>query len=271
MSEAECGIYVYGIIKAGTKLAVIPHIDGIAGSPLRLVVVSSIAAVVSELPMLRDGHTLEEQLQDPDCTQEIVLEHYRVLQELALEQTVLPMRFGMFFSCEIVLRNALQQHFEGFQNALVRMDGAREWGVKIFCSRHTLETSLQDMISASTATQNTAAMSRGRAFFAQRKRAQLADDRMRKIVEFCVTESGTRLATEAREFATLKPQSATVHGRPDEMVWNGAFLVAMSNEDAFFDILDDLRRENAEKGFLYEVGGPWPAFSFADVRLAGSI
>jgi hypothetical protein len=267
--ETEYGIYVYGIVRADTAGGASPRIKGIAGAPLQFVVVPPIAAVVSELPMLRDGHSLEEQLQDPDCTQEMVLEHYRVLQEMAPERTVLPMRFAMLFSSEIALQNALQQHCDGFLDALTRMDGAKEWGVKIFCNRSALEASLQAQISASSVSQNSEAISEGRAFFVQRKRAQLADDRMRKFVEFCVTDSGTRLGVKARAFATLKPQAAMVHGRSDEMVWNGAFLVATSGEDDFFNTLDDLRRENAAKGFTYEVGGPWPAFSFAGRPIDG--
>ena len=65
----------------------------------------------------------------------------------------------------------------------------------------------------------------------------------------------------------MKFQAAAVHGRADDMVWNGAYLVAKPDEERFFDLIEELRTVLGPRGFHYETSGPWPPFSFADYRL----
>src|SRR5262249_53780200 len=50
----------------------------------------------------------------------------------------------------------------------------------------------------------------------------------------------------------------------DEMVWNGAYLIARDREDGFFAVIDTLRDLSRPSGFDYELNGPWAPCSFVD-------
>ncbi len=54
---------------------------------------------------------------------------------VVLERTVLPLRFGAVFSDDDGVATALAMHCDALWEALDRVDGAREWGVKIFVIR----------------------------------------------------------------------------------------------------------------------------------------
>ena len=125
MSAAEPGIYAYGIVhlRDGDNLASAPSVHGVCGSTIRALPCGPLAALVSDLPALA-GAPLEEVWRDPDRIKGMILDHHRVLQSVADYRTVLPLRFGAVFSDEGRVAAALE--------TLERVDGAREWGVKIF-------------------------------------------------------------------------------------------------------------------------------------------
>jgi hypothetical protein len=263
-------VYAYGIVRGRNadghpNLAALAGIDG---APLRLYPAADIAAVISILNIPGGASALATALEDPERAKSMILDHYRVLQFAIEDCTVLPLRFGAVFTGETALAAALEKHRDGFLKALARMNGAREWGVKIFCDRKRFEESLRAETPALRAAETgLAAVGQGRAFFAQRQLARRLDEETRRAIAVCVDEVRKRLAGVVRAETALKIQPSSVHGRTDDMVWNGAMLVAKSGENAFFEAFDALRREKAGRGFSFEAGGPWPAFSFADARL----
>ena len=263
-------VYVYGIIgvSEGGKEPVAPPLKGLADNPIRAVVGDGVAALVSMLVMPADGTPFEEQLKDPEQTKNLILDHHRVLQCLLDDRTVLPMRFGALFTDDEKVSDALHEHRQGFLEALERVEGAREWGVKIFCDCPVLRRHLGEKSSAMLAAQGElAGATQGRAFFLQRRVARLGDEEVERAIAQDLKESRLRLCEIARADASMKFQPAAVHGRADDMVWNGAYLVAKPDEERFFDLIEELQQVLGPRGFHYETSGPWPPFSFADYRL----
>jgi hypothetical protein len=85
-----------------------------------------------------------------------------------------------------------------------------------------------------------------------------------------IIDSRRLLSAAARATATLHIQPPAIHRRADEMVWNGAYLIARDREDGFFAVIDTLRDLSRPSGFDYELNGPWAPCSFADFSLGGA-
>ena len=268
-SEAQC-VYVYGIIRTNARGTEpdLPPLKGLADGPVRTIAGDGLAALVSRVATPADGTSFEEELQDPDQAKRLILDHHRVLQRLLDTQTVLPMRFGALFTDDKKVSEALHDHRQGLLAALERVEGAREWGVKIFCDRSILNRHLSKASPAVLAAQNElATAAQGRAFFLQRRIEHLGEEEAERAIAQGAEESRVRLCEGARADASMKLQPAAVHGRTDDMVWNNAFLVAKPAEERFFAVIDELLTANRPLGFHYEINGPWPPFSFADYRL----
>ena len=263
-------VYVYGIMRAreGGTEPNLPPLKGLEDNPVHTIVGDGLAALVSMVATPADGTSFEEELQDPEHAKRLILDHHRVLQSLFDTQTVLPMRFGALFTDDEKVSEALHEHRQGLLDALERVEGAREWGVKIFCDCSVLRRHLGEKSSAMLAAQGElAGATQGRAFFLQRRVARLSDEEVERAIARDVKESRLRLCEIARADAAMKFQPAAVHGRADDMVWNGAYLVAKPDEERFFDLIEELRTVLGPRGFHYETSGPWPPFSFADYRL----
>lgn len=268
-------VYVYGIIRVaeGGAEPSVPPLKGFAGNPIRIIVCDGLAALVSTLAMCAVGASFEDELKDPEQAKSLILDHHRVLQHLLDKQTVLPMRFGALFADDEKVRDALHEHRHDLLDAFERVEDAREWGVKIFCDclvlrGHLSEESAPMLSAAMLAAQDELAVAtQGRAFFLHRRIERLGEEEAQRAITQGVEESHRRLCDVARADAAMKLQPAAIHGRADDMVWNGAFLVAKPAEERFFALIGELQQVHGPRGFHYETNGPWPPFSFADYRL----
>ncbi len=262
-------VYVYGIVRAedGEEIS-LPPLDGLSGFPVRTIPGNGMAALVTSLETSAAGVPFEEELKDPGRAKSLILDHHSVLQRLIGERTVLPMRFGALFAGDEKVSNALDEHRHVLLEALERVEGAREWGVKIYCDLSVLRSHLGEGSPAILAAQGElAAAKEGRAFFLHRRIARLSEEEADQAIAQCVEASRQRLRAEARAETAMKLQSADVHGRSDEMVWNGTLLVAKPAEKRFFASVVELTHIHGPRGFRYEPNGPWPPFSFAACRL----
>ena len=269
MSAAQPRVYAYGVVRArdGEDLDGAPPIHGVGGSTVRTLACGGLAALISELP----GHgstAIDDVRRDPDRIKGMVLDHHRVLQSIIESHTVLPLRFGAVFFDDDGVTAALVKHGQVLSQALERIEGMREWGVKIVCDHDVLRPRLrQDAYAVRVAHQRIAAASVGRAFFLHRQLEHALEEEIRETIARCIADSRQLLSAAARTTAALNIQPPSVHHRAGEMVWNGAYLVARDGEGHFFAVIDALRDAHRRSGFDYERTGPWAPCSFAECRL----
>lgn len=121
-ARSGLGSYVYGIIRADTRipegLEPIPHGDG--GGGLGLITQGALAAVVSDVGTER-----------PLGTRQDLMAHERVLNAIAADAAVLPMRFGAVVADDdAVADELLAPHQDYFVQALDAMDGLAEFSLR---------------------------------------------------------------------------------------------------------------------------------------------
>ena len=265
-------VYVYGIVSTGSDVDRLEEATVLAGAtfgPPRPLPSDGLTAVVSDLT-LAEGGSLAALLENGPDAEKLVLQHHRVLRALIARQSVLPFRFGALFDGDRGVTDALAGNRAALLDAMGRIAGAVEWGLKIYCARQRLGRWLADDSPALVALEaQIETAQEGKAFFLRRQHTRLVEEETERAIARCLEHTGQRLDGFVRAFASGKLQPAEVHGHEGAMVFNGACLVERGLHEAFFELVDDLRDAYAGFGFDHEVTGPWPPYSFADCQLGG--
>ncbi|GAA3823522.1 hypothetical protein GCM10022226_50070 [Sphaerisporangium flaviroseum] len=119
-SERATASYIYGVIPGDVELT--PETRGVSDPPgeIRLVRYEDIAAVVSDLHLSR-----------PLGRPQDLMAHQQLLDDVAAEVPVLPLRFGAVMeSPEAIVRELLAPHHDEFRAALEDLEGRAQYVVK---------------------------------------------------------------------------------------------------------------------------------------------
>jgi hypothetical protein len=241
-AEQGLGWYVFCVVR-----------DGALDLPgTELVREGDLAAVVTRVPLQEYGEAaLRENLNDIAWLEDAARRHEAVLDQALAVTTVIPMRLCTIYRDEDAVRGMLATEHDGLADALDRLAGHTEWGVKAFACR-----------DAEVSAERFAGLSEGEAYLA-RKRARLdAREQADELVRACVEDAHARLSELAAEALVNPLQSRELTGREEAMVHNGVYLVEDAASDAFRAAVDELCREHGERGVELELTGPWPPYNF---------
>ena len=181
-------------------------------------------------------------------------------QDAALSRmTVVPMRLCTIYRTTQQVHELLAREGDLFRDALERLEGKTEWGVKLVAKPEALQRAA---ISRGDLSPEPDAASEGTAYMNRKRREAQARDEEDQIAEEWAREVHERVAEGAAE-ALLNPvQRPEVSGYEGEMLLNGVYLVSDSDVDDFRRLVDRLADEYRERGALVELTGPWPPYNF---------
>ena len=234
-------------------------VAGIANAPVYGVSYRDVAAITSPVP-----EALMVSLQEEAWFGINVLAHHQVLVALLDRYTLVPFKFGTVYRGEARVQEMLARHYQDLVETLVRLDGATEWGVKLYCDRNVLMQWIRKRNEQVRQMDEEASRRpEGAAYFLRKKLEQLAWREAVMVVDARIQESHQQLAGLAREAVTNPVQPAGVNGRRGEMLLNGAYLVDDDrSREAFRAAVTALEEVSAPQGFGYEQTGPWPPYNF---------
>jgi osmotically-inducible protein OsmY len=257
--EAGTGCYVYGIVGAGAEAAKEglgePGVD--AAHPTRVVEHGGLAAIVSDVPLSEFGEEpLVENLNEVEWLERTARAHERVLDEALVRSAVVPLRLCTIYRGEDQVREMLERERSALMDALERLEGKTEWGVKAIAAPGVLEREVAGDGD------DRAAPSAGTAYLdAKRRQAQTDEDR-EELADRWGFDIHDRLAAIAAE-ALLNPlQAPDVGGYEGEMLLNGVYLVEDSDAEKFKGLVAEASAEWEERGVALTLTGPWPAYNF---------
>jgi len=136
-TEAQTGVYIYGILPGDVELQA-QDAAGVGDPPaaVRLVRYNEIAALVSDVDVSRP-------LGQPDD----LMAHEELLDSVATDAPVLPLRFGAVVASEdAVTGELLEEHYEELSEALQQLDGIAQYVVK---GRYTQDAILREILEES--------------------------------------------------------------------------------------------------------------------------
>lgn len=234
-------LYVYGIASAGTRT---PRFPGVDGAPVRLLTESGLCAAVSAAPA-----RLRPRRRD-------LLAHQAVLDELAAQGPLLPMRFAVLTPRPDVLLRQLRSDAGHLSRQLDDVRGCVEFNVK----GAVVPGHFADLVRRDEGLRNLALRTRRRPDYE-------ANVRLGEALAHGVRREARQAAREV--FGLLAPLAVrTARGTTDdEQVLSASFLLRAADEQRFRQAVDAWARDCGSRLAL-SVTGPLPCYSFVDPRPA---
>ncbi|MEU6812512.1 GvpL/GvpF family gas vesicle protein [Streptomyces sp. NPDC046831] len=232
-------LYVYGIAPAGVRP---PRTPGVGGAPVRLLTESGLSAAVSDAP-----ERLRARRRD-------LTAHQAVLDELAAQGPVLPMRFAVVSPDPAGLREQLRADGRRLAAQLDTVRGCVEMNVK----GTTVPGCFADLVRRDDKLLVLARRTRRRPDYE-------ANVRLGEALARGVRREAQRAAQAV--LARLTPLAVRVVQGPldDERVLSASFLVRAPDEDRFRQAVADQARALGDRLAL-SLTGPLPCYSFVETR-----
>jgi hypothetical protein len=227
--------------------------------PVELIEHGELAAIASRVSLDEFGEDqLRERLNDVRWLEELARAHEAVLDEALARLTVVPMRLCTIYRGEEQVEEMLADEHEVFADALARLEGRAEWGVKLIAEPDALERAA----AGEAAGDDESALSPGAAYMQGRSREARTREELDRIAGEWAEEVHERLARLATEALVNPVQNPEVSGHVGDMLLNGVYLVPDDDVDELRAEAEALAREFEPRAASVELTGPWPAYNF---------
>ncbi len=252
--------YVYGVIGAPRDGAEVASLQGVDPRHRTEVFAEGpVAALVSRVPgedFDEDG--LRAHLADLEWVERLARAHERVIEKLAGETTLVPMRMCTVYRGEDSVRALLRREEQALMEALGQLAGKSEWGVKVFIDPRAAASGGEQpsQVGGSDAAPS------GAAYLARRRHERDRRERAHAEIDELATEIFESLRAVAADGLVNAPQRPEVSGHSGQMVLNGAYLVDEGEAAAFHQTVDALQARVAQAGIELVRTGPWPPYNF---------
>lgn len=242
-------LWAYGVVDAGAALPA--GLVGVAGGVVAPVTTGGLTALVAPVPRGEfAAEPLREHLNDLPWLELVAREHEAVLEQVLGRATVVPLRLCTLFEDAAGVERMLEREHDALRDALARLEGRQEWGVKVLVDRARLAP-------AATADAHGEG---GAAYFARRRGEQAAREEARAAALALADDVHAALAALAADAVRLRAQNRELSRHDGEMVLNAAYLVSDPGE--LRTRVAELQERHGERGARIELTGPWPPYNF---------
>ena len=263
-SADELGWYVYCIV-GDTGLDLPDSLAGVeARHRVRLLAEGDLAAVASQVPLSEFGEeTLRESLGDVEWLERTARAHERVLDEVRALATVIPMRLCTIYRSESSVGQMLVRERQPLSEALARLAGKTEWGLKIFVDPSVVERAAKeasdDLARLDAELEEASA---GGVYMRRKQLEGLLREEADRLVEECVEDAHSRLSVLAVEALRNPLQTREASGHDGQMVYNGVYLLEDAATGELHACVAALSDEYGPRGCDLQATGPWPPYNF---------
>jgi hypothetical protein len=246
--------------------AEIPQTAGIDGEhPLVSVREGELAAVASVVSLQEFGEeALEQHFEDLEWLERNARTHEYVLDNVREHATLVPMRMCTIYRGRASVQEMLAREHDFLVDALARLAGRTEWGVKIFLRRgHRLRPSGSGDTGDDVA-EELGQAGPGESYLLRRRQAHQREEEASQAVQECAEHVHERLSAASVE-ARLNPlQPPELTNREEQMALNGVYLVEDADGETFNAAVEELQNEYGPLGAELELTGPWPPYNFVN-------
>jgi hypothetical protein len=222
---------------------------------VRPVAAAGLVAIAGDVPPSEFGEAaLLQNLEDLHWLEQTARAHHAVIEAVAKERTVVPMRLATVYRSDESVAGMLRARAADLSEALARITGRSEWGVKVYVAAPSDEPQ-------APAQEPSAGPGGPGAAYLRRRAAQLAarqDARAQALDSAKVIYA--ELADLAASARSYPPQAPEIAGRSGAMVLNASYLVADEAADDFAAAVTGLAARHPS--VQLSLTGPWPAYSF---------
>lgn len=252
-------LWVYAVTPVGSAP---PPGTGVDGGALRRVAHRGLAAVASPVDWAGRLGELERRLQDPQRLEQVARAHHEVVDACFRGGPTVPFRLGTLYRGEDGVRGLLAQRREELAAALTMVTGRAEWGVQAYAATaaHQPEAG-EEPAEAAGANPGTAYLLRRRGQREARQRAERAAWEAAGRIDAALAAMAVAARCQSSVGSASRPDA------PGTLVLNTSYLVDEAAGAEFRSVVERLARRYAEVAL--RLTGPWPAYSFVEVKGGG--
>jgi Gas vesicle synthesis protein GvpL/GvpF len=252
-------VWVYAIAQ---RVAVerLGQLAGVGWGPLRTVAAAGLTAVAEDVDRAEFGEeALRRHLEDLAWLEAAARAHHRVIDAVAQQGPVVPMRLATVYSSDARVAAMLTERSTDLRGAMGRISGRKEWGVKAWAARQPVSGGATSDSRTGSARPGTGA---GAAYL-QRRRDQLSASKNARREALASAEAvHAALVRHAVATRLHQPQAPQLAGSQALMILNASYLVDDAHGENFAAAIAALAEQH--RRVRLELTGPWPAYSFAD-------
>ena len=280
MSE-DTGVWAYAITEHSNLSGPDGEVDlswltGVGEAKVRTATSCGLTVLVSDVSLAEYGEAaLRENLKNLDWLDEVAREHHYVIDAAARLFPLLPVRLGTVYSGDAAVCAALTSRCGQLRDALRRVGGRVEWGVKAYAAAPGDDGAGETGGDAADAEPAPAIVSAGDGddqepkteggagmAHLRRRRAQLTSARESRSVAVSGAQAvHAELTAKAIGTRLHSPQSAQLSGVRQPMLLNAAYLLETADCVTFTAAVAG--QASAHPELRVELTGPWPPYSFA--------
>jgi hypothetical protein len=224
---------------------------GISGANLYAVSIDEISAVVSDIKRA-----------DFIADKKNAIEYAGVIENMAQQFTLLPMRFGSIMNSTEIISNMLEKNYSGFQKNLQKVENKSEFGLKIFCDTGKLKAELNLKSEETSETSQNPVIENKNSVFKeyinQKLKAHRLEETLLGYIDSVIAEFNGFLIELNAEKKIKKMTTATT-------IIDAVFLIEKDKKAELVRAIEDMQGKYSELNFI--LTGPWPPYSFVDVTL----
>jgi hypothetical protein len=234
-------------------------LSGVAGARVRAVGVAGLTVLVSDVSQAEFGErALRLNLENAEWLEDVARAHHQVIDAMAHMFPLLPLRLATVYSNDAAMTAALAGRGDELRDALRRIGGRVEWGVKAYAARQR-----EGERHGSTAGTGPGAGADGAGIaYLKRRRAELsAQEDSRRTAAASARAVHTELSGQAEQARLYPPQAPALSGSKVPMLLNATYLLGADGADRFASAV--AATANAHPDLRLVLTGPWPPYSFA--------
>ncbi|RTY73428.1 GvpL/GvpF family gas vesicle protein [Flavobacterium sp. GSP27] len=232
--------------------ALLVGMKGISGSDLCAVSFGEITAVVSDVKRA-------ELIADRSNA----IEYAGVIENLAQQFTVLPMRYGSIMESAELINKMLERNYHEFQQNLQEVENKYEFGLKIFCDSEKLKSELKIKSEADTQTTENSATEIKNSVYKDYLDKKLKEHRLEELMLTYVNsviEMITGYLFRLNTVNKFKKRAITTTA-----IIDAVFLLDMERKDGLIHVIGDLQNQYPRLNFV--LTGPWPPYNFVEIAI----
>jgi hypothetical protein len=253
-------IYLYGFVPESFVMPT-GTLAGMAGRPVELLEVEGIQAVISQVaPSEYESQRIEHRMNDLAWVAQQGVEHERVVAWFVDRTQILPASLFTLYSSAAALRRSIEAQIEAIRKEFARLDGLREWDLKIAYDAGTLARNLSEYSEAVRNLDTEIAQATpGKRYLLERKRGDLVRRELTRVARDRAHEILEELRPHSREVRTLPiPQAA--ESLP--VLLHAALLVHRDREQDLVGNFENVRKLSDRSGVSLSFSGPWAPYRF---------
>jgi hypothetical protein len=249
------GKMIYSILSVrknpGKLNALLVGMKGISGVDLYAVSMDEISVIVSDIKRT-----------DLIADRSNAIEYAGVIETLAQQFTLLPVRFGSVMESTDAIIKMLGRNYHEIQQNLQKVENKVEFGLKVFCDSEKLMAELRAKSEADTKTPAKPAPEIKNSVYRDWVNNKLKEHRLEELLLTYVDSVIAEITGYLTRLNTVNKfkKMATVTN-----IIDAVFLLEKDKKDGLINAVKDF--QNRYAGLHLMLTGPWPPYNFVDITI----